>query len=104
MPGLDYYGGQFMSGRTFSHNQIEATVRAFIVENFLLGDDSSFQNDTSLLEGGVLDSTGAVELVQFLEDEFSLEIGDKEITRDNLDSVDRICAFVERKCVVPLRT
>jgi len=73
-------------------------VRKYIIETLLLGDDRNFTDAASLLDTGVLDSTGAMELVAFLEDSFGISIGDNEIIADNLDSVDRICALIERKC------
>ena len=73
-------------------------VRAFIEENFLFRSDISDLGDgDSLLENGVMDSTGILELVAFLESEFSLQMTDAEIVPDNLDSIASIAAYVERK-------
>lgn len=72
-------------------------IRAFIVENFLLGKDSGFDNAESLLESGIIDSTGIMHVVAFLEESFGITIDDDDLIADNLDSVERIAAFVERK-------
>ncbi len=91
-----------MNTLLLSETGTKSKIRVHIVENLLLGDASGLENDVSLLETGILDSTGAVELVQFLESEFGIAIEDREITADNLDSVDRICAFVRQKLQAPL--
>lgn len=72
-------------------------VQAYIVDNMLLGDDGDLESNTSLLDAGILDSTGAMELVAFLEDSFNISVRDEEISPENLDSIERICAFVARK-------
>lgn len=72
-------------------------IRAFIVENFLLGKDSGFDNSESLLESGVIDSTGIMHVVAFLEERFGIAVEDDDMVADNLESVDRIAAFVGRK-------
>jgi acyl carrier protein len=78
-------------------------VRAYVIENMLLGEDSGFEDTTSLLDAGILDSTGAMELVAFLEKDFGISVQDMEIAPENLDSVERICAFVARKQQEPAR-
>ena len=71
-------------------------IRAFIVENFLFGDASQLPNDdASLIDNDIIDSTGVLELVAFIEDTFSVEMADADIVPDNLDSVNRIAAFVK---------
>lgn len=73
-------------------------IRAFIVENFLFGDDGALVDDqASLIDADLVNSTGILELVSFLEAEFGLSIADPEIVPENLDSVARLAAFVERK-------
>ena len=80
------------------NNDILKRVRAFIEENFLFRADVSDLADTdSLLENGVMDSTGILELVAFLESDFSLQMSDADIVPDNLDSIAAISAYVERK-------
>lgn len=76
---------------------IKTRVRAFVVSNFLFGDGGDLEDDQSLLDAGVLDSTGVVELVGFLEEEFGIRIDDQEMIPENLDSIERITGYVQRK-------
>jgi acyl carrier protein len=79
-------------------NGILGRVRAFIEENFLFREDiSGLADGDSLLENGVMDSTGILELVAFLESEFAIQMSDAEIVPDNLDSIASIVAFLDRK-------
>ena len=73
------------------------TVRAFVVENFLFGDDSRIGPDTSFLKGGILDSTGVLELIGFLEEKFSIRVEDDEVVPDNLDSLNKIALYISKK-------
>ncbi|WP_406871433.1 acyl carrier protein [Aminobacter sp. P9b] len=78
--------------------QIKDTVKTFIIENFLFGDTSyALDDDVSLIESGVVDSTGVLELVTFIEDQFGLEMADSDIVPANLDSLVRIATFIETK-------
>lgn len=72
-------------------------VRTFIVENFLFGDGSSLKDDTSFLQERIVDSTGILEIITFLETEFSIKIEDDELLPENLDSLNNIDAFLKRK-------
>jgi len=72
-------------------------IRAFIVDSFLLGKDPGFANTESLLESGIIDSTGIMHVIAFLEEKFGIAIDDDDLVADNLDSVERIAAFVGRK-------
>ena len=73
-------------------------VREFILENFMYGASSTELNDNaSLLDTGVMDSTGVMELVSFLEQEFGVTVEDEELIPDNLDSVTKLVRFLERK-------
>ena len=74
-----------------------ASIREFIVENFLFGDEQGLDNDTSFLENGIIDSTGILELVAFLEQEMKIEIADEELLPENLDSLNRIVCFISQK-------
>jgi len=77
---------------------LTAKIRAYIVENFLFGDAVPLEDDTmSLLDNGIIDSTGVMELVAFLEGDFGLTITDEELVPENLDSVANLTAFVTRK-------
>ncbi|GBE43731.1 MAG TPA: acyl carrier protein [Rhizobiales bacterium] len=77
---------------------VEASIRDFIVDNFLFRDDRDSLSDTeSLLEGGLIDSTGVLELVAFLETEVGIEIADAEIVPENLDSIRSIATYAKTK-------
>ena len=77
---------------------IERRVRRFIEDNFLFREDRAAVSDTeSLLEAGLIDSTGVLELVAFLEGEFAIHMADAEIVPENLDSIRAIVTFVESK-------
>ena len=76
----------------------EEKIRAFILENYLFTDDQSeLKNDESFLDQGILESTGILEIIFFIEDEFGIKIKDEEMIPDNLDSVEKIVAFIQRK-------
>lgn len=77
---------------------IELKVRAYILENFLFTDDeSAIGNSDSFLDKGVLDSTGILEVIYFLEEEFGIKIEDEEMIPENLDSINNIVNFVSKK-------
>lgn len=79
-------------------DQVRKQVRDFIVTNFLFGDESRSPADTeSLLDSGVVDSTGVLELVDFLETDLGVSVADDETVPSNLDSVDNLTQFVARK-------
>lgn len=79
------------------NNGIRDIIRQYIVDNFLLGEAADFNDSQSLLQTGVVDSTGILELVTFLEEHYGMVIADEEMLPINLDSVDNIAAFVSRK-------
>ena len=72
-------------------------VRNFVVENFLFGEGEKLKNDNSFLENGIVDSTGILELVSFLEEKYDLSIADDELIPENLDSLKNIDSFLKRK-------
>jgi len=72
-------------------------IRAFIMENFLFGNDQGLNDDISFLDEGIIDSTGILELVSFLEEEFSISVEDEEILPENLDSIKNVTAYLEKK-------
>jgi acyl carrier protein len=76
----------------------EQQIRYFIVENFLFGDSDNGLNDTdSLLEKGIIDSTGVLELVSHLEENYGIQVEDEELIPENLDSIANVTAYIERK-------
>lgn len=76
---------------------VSQRVKQFIVENFFVSDPASIAEDTSLIAEGIVDSTGMLEVITFLEGEFGIVVADDETTPDNLETVGRITAFVGRK-------
>ncbi len=73
-------------------------VRTFIVKNFLFGDESGLTSDSvSLLDSGIMDSIGVMELVSFLEVDLEIEVPDDDLKPDNLDSVDNLVAYINRR-------
>lgn len=77
---------------------VEATIRNYILENYLFTDDQSMLgSEDSFLQKNILDSTGMLEVIYFLEDEFGIKVQDDEMVPENLDSVNRIAAFLARK-------
>jgi acyl carrier protein len=78
--------------------QVEKQIRAFIAENFLFEDNAdSLARDASLLEDGVIDSTGVLELVSFLEEHFGLRVMDEDVVPANFDSINALVGFVVSK-------
>ncbi len=77
---------------------VEQQVRDYILENYLFTDDqSALNNADSFLETGILDSTGILEVIYFIEEDFDIKVEDDEMIPENLDSVDHIVAFISRK-------
>jgi acyl carrier protein len=77
---------------------VQAEIRQFVVDNFLFGQNAeTFSDEESFLESGVLDSTGVLQLVTFIEQRFDIAIADHELVPDNLDSIARAAAFVAGK-------
>ena len=72
-------------------------IRKFIIENFLFDEDDSLKEDTSFLESGIIDSTGILELVMFIEETYGISVEDDEIIPENLDSISNVVAYVNRK-------
>jgi acyl carrier protein len=76
---------------------IEASIRTYIVEEFLLGLDEGFTNDSPLITDGIVDSMGIMEIVDFIEEEFEIRLDQSELTLANLGSVAAMGAFVAGK-------
>lgn len=76
---------------------IANTVRNFIIDNFLFEDDGSLTHAMSLIENGIIDSTGILELVVFIEDTFGLCVEDEELVPENLSSIQNISVFIKGK-------
>ena len=76
---------------------ITNVVRHFVVETFLFGEDEKLKEDTSFLESGIIDSTGILELIAFLEETFGLRFEDDELIPENLDSISNVVSFLRKK-------
>ncbi len=72
-------------------------IREFIVENFLFGDDNGLDEDTSFLDEGIIDSTGVLELISFLEEKYNFSIDEEELLPENLDSLKNLDQFLKQK-------
>jgi acyl carrier protein len=84
---------------------IKNRVRAYVVDNFLMSSQANgLGDDTSFLASSILDSTGFLELVSFMEETFGIEIMDEEMLPENFDSLDAIQAYTERKLASRTRT
>ena len=76
----------------------QTKIRNFISENYLFSEDAEeLDNDDSFLEKGIIDSTGVLELIMFIEDVYGIEVLDEEVIPDNFDSVKKLCAYLDRK-------
>lgn len=76
----------------------EQVIREYVLENYLFTDDESeLNNDDSFLEKGILDSTGILEIINLIEETFNFKVEDDEMVPENLDSVNNIVAYIDRK-------
>ena len=79
-------------------DDLRQRIQKFILENYLFSTDrSALGYDDSLLGRGIVDSTGMLEIIMFIEEQLGVMIKDEEMTPDNLDSVNRIAAFVDSR-------
>ena len=76
---------------------LKSEIRSFVVENFLFGDAGDFQDSDSFLDKGLIDSTGILELVAFAEQEYGIDVDDEDLIPSNLDSVNNLAAYIDRK-------
>ena len=81
---------------TLQTTEIEQVIRTFITENFLYGNSEQLTNDLPLL-GNVIDSTGVIELIGFVQQHFAISVEDEEVVSDNFGSVKSVVSFVEKK-------
>ena len=80
-----------------SDDAIKQRLREFVAKNFYMADPTSFDDRSSFLDRGIIDSTGVLELVSFVEGEYGLSVADEDIVPANFDSIDALAAFVARK-------
>jgi len=78
-------------------SDIKQELRAYIAENFIVSATASLTDEASLLDSGVVDSTGFIELISFLEEHFGIQVKDEEMVPENLDSIANLEAYVKRK-------
>ncbi len=74
-----------------------AGIRDFIVDHFLFGDDEGITEDTKLFEEGIVDSTGILEIVAFIEEQYAVGVADDELVPENFETVRAIACYVETK-------
>jgi len=79
---------------------LKEQIRNFILENFILENPEDLVDDESMLNIGIMDSTGVLELVAFIESTFEIKVEDEELHRENLDSINKIVSYLERKLVL----
>jgi len=77
--------------------EIRDQIRQFLLTNFYVPDPATLADDVSLLETGIIDSTGVLEVIAFLEKTFHVTVEDVEMVPENLDSVTRLSAYLARK-------
>ena len=78
--------------------QLKSEIRHFIIENYLYGQDGNdFADDVSFLENGLIDSTGVLELVSFVQEKYGISVADEELIPDNFDSIQNLSAFIIKK-------
>ena len=80
-------------------NKLKSAIRAFVVSHFLFGRDT-VADDSSFLEEGIIDSTGVLELVDFVERTFQLRVADAELVPENFDSINHVASFLGRRVAV----
>ena len=78
-------------------DMLRQQLRTFVVDNFLYGRRMQLHDEDSFLDLGIIDSTGLLELVNFIEKQYSVHIEEAELTPENLDSIARLEQFVQRK-------
>ncbi len=78
-------------------SEVKDKLREFIIENFLFGEADGLKDETSFLDEGIIDSTGILEVVDFLEEEFGIEVDDEELIPENLDSLKNLEVYVAKK-------
>ncbi len=76
---------------------VQWEIKAYIVDNILFGDGERLKEDVSFQESGILDSTGFLELITFVEERFGIEITDSELVPENFDTLRKMSGFVETK-------
>lgn len=80
---------------------IRNMIREFIFENYMIGgNEEELGNDDSFMEKGIIDSTGILELIMFVEESWEIEVSDDEVVPDNFDSINKLCMYISSKSKV----
>ena len=77
--------------------ELKVQVRAFVTSNFYVADPAALEDSASLLDHGIIDSTGVLEVIGFIEETFGFTVEDNEMLPENLDSIEHIANFIARK-------
>lgn len=77
--------------------ELRQRLRGFVSSNFYMADSASLEDGVSLLEHGIVDSTGVLEVIAFIEETFDIAVDDSEMLPENLDSIERLTSFIMRK-------
>jgi acyl carrier protein len=80
-------------------SNIKQVVRKFILDNFMMGSDADIADDASFMDNHLIDSTGFLELILFVEETFHIQVTDNEMVPENLDSLSNIERYLARKGV-----
>jgi acyl carrier protein len=78
-------------------DQHKELVKNFIIESFLFGDEEKLKDDTDFFRSGIIDSTGIIELVGFIESSFPVKVEDEELVVNNFSSLNSVSAYLDRK-------
>lgn len=76
---------------------LQDEIRSFVIDNFLFGEDTGLKEDSSFIKEGIVDSTGIMQLVSFIQERYRILVEDEELTPENLDSISKVSAYIERK-------
>ena len=91
-----------MSQDEHTLDNIKSALKAFLLESIMpVAKVNSFEDDDSFMEKGILDSTGVLELVGFIEDKWAIRVESEELVPENLDSLSKLTLFIERKTAPP---
>jgi acyl carrier protein len=77
--------------------EISVQVKNFIIDNFLFGESDHFDENTDFFDKGILDSTGIIELVSFIEQTFNISVADEELITENFSSLNKITDYIQTK-------
>ncbi|MBN1508844.1 MAG: acyl carrier protein [Sedimentisphaerales bacterium] len=88
--------------------EIQNEIQSYIVESILFGEGQQLEPDMLLHESGILDSTGFLEIITFVEEKFGIAIADSEVIPENFGTLRKMSRFVEvrlkEKAATPLRS